>query len=446
MKKKILGSIAAVSLAGLTAIPSLCIVSSADYTAVKQNHKYPSDVAYLGYDGYWYPNLEALVDGTGRTDYQLEQSTPQGGAYGYSSSNQYFNAFYGYYQSYTGSYTYSVAGYREDDTSVPYYIPAGYRYASDYSYLKKGVWYPNLEALKKATGSYSYEERIIPQQAYTPKFHYFDPVHGYYVSSKSNQYVIEVSAGNTTMYYSYYSTHTDRYYPTYEEALKVSGNDPSKVVYVGDYIDGYYYNGKYYDPYAYYLLMQQQKNKDDSSSSSSSSSSSVTINGKTGWTSVTNAIKSAANGKTLVVSMKNETTIPSSVTSALKGKNVNVQFKLGNGTVFTINGKDISSAKDINIKTTYNTNRVPSKLVKSAYKKKNAVSTAQLSIGSNTFGAEVDITVKFSTKRSGCTAYLYLYNSDKNTLSLVDTSSVKSSGQCTFDGVTKGGDFVVVLS
>ncbi|MDE5859108.1 MAG: hypothetical protein K2H23_01760, partial [Oscillospiraceae bacterium] len=62
------------------------------------------------------------------------------------------------------------------------------------------------------------------------------------------------------------------------------------------------------------------------------------------------------------------------------------------------------------------------------------------------FGSSADVTVKFATKRAGCTARLYRYNSDRNSLSLVDKSTVNSSGKCTFDGVTKGGDYVIVLS
>jgi len=143
--------------------------------------------------------------------------------------------------------------------------------------------------------------------------------------------------------------------------------------------------------------------------------------------------------------MNTETSIPSSVTSALKGKNVTAKFVLSNGVVFTINGKDISTTSSIDIDTAYNTNMVPTKLVKAAYKKNKAVSNAQITISGGSFGAEADVTVKFATKRAGCTAKLYRYNPSKETLSLVDTAKVQSNGKCTFGDVDKGGNFVIIL-
>ncbi|MDE6599160.1 MAG: hypothetical protein K2K34_03670, partial [Oscillospiraceae bacterium] len=145
-------------------------------------------------------------------------------------------------------------------------------------------------------------------------------------------------------------------------------------------------------------------------------------------------------------SMNYETIVPSTVMSAIKGKNVTVKFVLKNGVVFTVNGNNISAASDINIDTAYNTNMVPTKLVKAAYKKNKAVSSAQITISGSSFGVDADVTVKFATKRAGCTAKLYRYNSTRDTLSLVDTATVQSNGKCTFDGVDKGGNFVIILS
>jgi hypothetical protein len=143
--------------------------------------------------------------------------------------------------------------------------------------------------------------------------------------------------------------------------------------------------------------------------------------------------------------MNYETSIPSSVTSAIYGKNITVKFVLKNGVVFAINGKNLSTTASIDIDTTYNTNMVPTKLVKAAYKKNDAVSNAQITISGGSFGVEADVTVKFSTKRAGCTAKLYRYNSAKETLSLVDTAKVQSNGKCTFGDVDKGGNFVIIL-
>ncbi|MDE7279299.1 MAG: hypothetical protein K2N26_06190, partial [Oscillospiraceae bacterium] len=114
--------------------------------------------------------------------------------------------------------------------------------------------------------------------------------------------------------------------------------------------------------------------------------------------------------------------------------------------VFAISGNESATASSIDIDTAYNTNMVPTKLVKAAYKKNDAVSSAQITISGGSFGADADVTVKFATKRAGCTAKLYRYNAARETLSLVSTAKVQSTGKCTFGDVDQGGNFVITLS
>ena len=247
----------------------------------------------------------------------------------------------------------------------------------------------------------------------------------------------------------YFSKTTGKYYATYASALAASGNNSNNV-----YTFSYYSNDNYYDylygygygdPYYYYWL-DRQNNKSDDTTSSSSDTTTASVGNRKGWTAVAKYLGSLKNGSSVTVSMNYETTIPSSVTSAIQGKNITVKFTLKNGVVFTINGKDISSASSINIDTTDNTTMIPTKLVKAAYKKNDAVSSAQITISGGSFGAEADVTVKFATKRAGCTAKLYRYNSAKGTLSLVSTAKVQSNGKCTFGDVEQGGNFVITLS
>lgn len=349
-----------------------------------------------------------------------------------------------YYINTTGGSTTTTTTTPTTTTATAtYYVPAGYRYASDVSYYSPDTlsYYPNLEALRAAVGytttNYSTKTPATKYSSATP---YFDPVTGEYVSSTSgSSYAISVTSGTVSGNY-YYSYTTGRYYATYSEALNASGGDASKVVYVGSSAAS---TTNYNDPYWYYFNYMKNNNNNNSSSSSSSS---VSINGKSGWSAVSSSVKNAGSGASLTVAMNGEDVVPSSVTSAMQGKNVDVNFKLSNGAVVTINGKDIDTAKSIDVSTTYNTKNVPTKLVQKAGTVNNGVMTAQISVGSGaSLGASADVTVKFSASRAGTTAKLYRYDSSKNSLKLVDTSKVSTTGKCTFDGVTKGGDFVVVL-
>lgn len=369
-----------------------------------------------------------------------------------------------------------------------YEIPAGYRYASSTSYYSSltETWYPNLNAFRVATGydtSYATSTKS-PSPAYSSTNCYFNPVDGnYYTSAQATNYYpysVYVTAGassgtenavyrvsTTGLYYytwssayaaanynsdnvvyvtsyssvgNYFSRLTGSFYSTYASALSASGGNSSYVVTINGTASDY---ADYLDPYYYYFM--NQNGTGSSSSSSSLGGSSVKIGNKSGWTNVRSSIRSAAAGTTLNVSLNGETYIPSEILTALDGKNVTVNFTLKNGSVISFNGRDISSPKDVNVNVAYNTKNISSSLVNKAKSVNNAVSTSQISISSNTFGGSAALTVKFNANRSGYTAKIYRYNSTRNSLQLVDTSRVASTGKVTFDGVTQGGDYVIVL-
>ncbi len=364
-----------------------------------------------------------------------------------------------------------------------------YRYYSSTIYYSRssGFYYPNLAALQNVEGTNVEYFSYTTSTPYSSTNRFFDPETGKYTSTPTEYgYAVTASSTITTVYrvnnkyyrtYSealaaanniagyvyatttdttgnYFSHTTGKYYTTYNAAYAASGYNVNNIdvlsnsyddyynYYYGLYGDYYNYYGSYgyADPYYYYWL-----NKNNSSSSSSKDTTTATIGNKKGWTSIAAYLKKVSTGSSVTVDMNNETVIPSSVTSAIKGRNVTVKFVLDNGVTFTVNGKDVTTAKDVDIDTTYNTKSISTKLIKAAYKKNDAVSSAQLSIDAGTLGFTSDLTVKFSSKRSGYKAKLYRYNSAKNSLQLVDTATIGSTGKCNFDKVTKGGEFVIVI-
>lgn len=375
---------------------------------------------YLGTNGKWYPNLSSLyASGTSLSATQKPNGLTYGEALSSSADGRvYFDRESGaFYSVPTGDYV-QILGYSSNYDDYYYNRPSNY---DTYDVYKVGnTYYPTLSsALDAAANNYSLITKIYD-----------------YSRPQTN----------------YFSKTTGRYYATYADALRASGNSSSNVYtfsyYNNDYYYGDYYYGDYYyggDPYYYYWL-DRQKNKNDDTTSSKNDSTTASVGNRKGWTAVAKYLGSLKNGSSVTVNMNYETTIPSSVTSAIQGKNITVRFTLKNGVVFAINGDDVSSATSINIDTAYNTSMVPTKLVKAAYKKNKAVSSAQITISGGSFGADADVTVKFSSSRAGRTAKLYRYNAAQETLSLVDTAKVQSNGKCTFSEVDRGGNFVITLS
>ncbi len=493
MKKKIFGKVAAVSLAGLMTIPTVCVAASAldSNSGVASGYVYKVVTTTTGANGVTttstaYYSSESIANankGTGTVTPMNVTSVFGYGSTIYVSANGVVST-----QNTTGSTKYTTTTGGSSDTSSVY---IAYHYASNtgLTYLgSNGLYYPNLSSLyaagvtleQQVKTDYSYE---LAKSTSPDGNVYFNPANGQYSSVKETAdcvLIYGVSSSYNDHYYSNYDTYdvykvngvyyptlsaaltaagndyskiekvadysapktnyfskvTGKYYTTYEAALAASGNNASNV-YTFSYYDGYYYG----DPYYYYWLMKNN-NKNDNDTSDKTT---ATIGKKKGWTSIAKYIKSLKSGSSTTVDMNKETVVPSTVIAAFKGRDITVKFVLDNGVSFTINGKDISSAKEINLDTEYNTKNVPSKLVKAAYKKNKAVSSAQISIENGSFGLETSVTVKFSTKRAGYKARLYRYNASKNSLSLVDTSKIQDNGKCTFGEVTKGGDFVIVI-
>lgn len=416
--------------------------SSSSSSSNYYGYHYATDqVYYSSSTNRYYPNRQAYYadsrnSGTTPTVTDLTSNNK------WNSSHRYFNYIGGYYTNVESGNTEYIYGYYGSGYYSQYVIPSGYTYASNTSYYspETGTWYPNLEALRAAVGynttNYSTKTPASYSHAYSSTNHYFNPEDGLYYSS-SGGHRVNVSSGTTSTTYRYYSVVTGQYYNTYNEALTASGGVTSYVRTISS--NSYYYDDPYYYYYYYGL-------GGSTTTAATNDTSKVKIGKYTGWTTVTKVINSARSGATYAVEMNTETEIPTSVLTALKGKNVNIQFKFSNGAYITLNGNDITSTAAISPVIKYGQTSIPSSLKKKAVKANSGVSSSQFTINGGSFGASASVTIKFNTKRAGCSAKLYRYNASANTLSLVSRSAVQSNGLCTFDDVKQGGEYIVVLS
>ena len=267
---------------------------------------------YLGTNGKYYPNLSSLyAAGTSLSATQKPALTY--GEVQSSSANGlvYFDRDTGSFHSVpTGDYV-QILGYSSNYDDYYYNRPSNY---DTYDVYKVGnTYYPTLSsALSAAGNNYSLITKIYD-----------------YSRPQTN----------------YFSKTTGRYYSTYADALAASGNSSSNVYTFSYYSNDYYYGSDYYygDPYYYYWL-NRQNNKTDDTTSSNNDSTTATVGNRKGWTSISKYLSSLKSGSSVSVSMNYETIVPSTVMSAIKGKNVTVKFVLKNGVVFTVNGNDISAA------------------------------------------------------------------------------------------------------
>lgn len=163
-----------------------------------------------------------------------------------------------------------------------------------------------------------------------------------------------------------------------------------------------------------------------------------------GWARISENAEKLSNGSFTVV-MNGCETIDKSILEAVKDKNVTVVFSFSNGINWQINGKKVTSAKNIEASVIYNTKTIPAAFVKKA--SENAVSKSQLTVSDSEdgFGCTANITVKFDKKRAGLSAAAYRYDPEKETMKKVSSSKVGKDGKCTFSA-DKGGAYLIVLN
>ena len=408
--------------------------------AVNASRGNSSYVTYMGGD-YWYGYYgygRYYSSYTGK--YYNTYSDALSASNGNSSYVRYVGDYYNYYSSsyagyfyssYTGKYysTYSAAVNASNGNSA-YVTPVGYLYnpststslGSIYKYYYNGVAYPSLEEAKKAGGT-------VGVDIY---------------------YSVYGNADRVGYYYYYNGT----YYGTIEAAKRAGGTalgDDITYVPYGYYGDsnngGYgYYNSiyGYYDPY-YTARNLFSQNKITSTKEAADGEPYIYgKKNKAGWDTVIKYIKNVAKGTEIKVDMNGSYVIPKNVLEALDGKNITITCVLDNGVKWSINGKDVDTAQDITIYTEYNISYIPNTLVSKA--SKGAVGKAEIGVSNNydSFGSESSITVKFSGKRAGCTASVYRYDPNSNSLKGVDKAKVQSDGSCTFTAVA-GGPYLIVL-
>lgn len=416
--------------------------TSLDDYYISYSNKYATNFVYASpVNGKYYPNAASFEADPINKGLSVKGAAKRKPTQPYSSTYCYFDYSSGTYSRSQGTSTFWVHGFNNNYNEgffTPYSVTSSSNYAENTCYKYNEVYYPNYKAMYEQVGNVSgYTiENIAQAYRYTNSRRYFDPLDGKYYSSNEGcpqRILIAKASDNATgKYVVWYSSYTEKYYNTYDEALVVSPSANYVKSLSSDYSAAY---------------LNSEKSGSNTQSTSTKKSNSFTVSSSKGWNSVVSYLSSARAGAYYIVNMKNVTTIPADVLSAINGKSINVDFKLSNGVVFSINGGDVTSDRnDVSVKTTYGTKNIPSNLIKKAVKANDGVSSSQISVDGRSFGASVSMTVKFSAKRSGCAAKLYRYDSSDNTLTLVSRSAVQNNGKCTFDDLKQGGDYLVVLS
>ncbi|MGN0351166.1 MAG: hypothetical protein ACI4ES_05890, partial [Roseburia sp.] len=171
-----------------------------------------------------------------------------------------------------------------------------------------------------------------------------------------------------------------------------------------------------------------------------------TTNVQTTTEKVTEKIANASNGETVSVAIGNEEeTIPASIFNSIAGKDITLELALENGVVWKINGKDITSARDLSIGVELNSNHIAQSVL-NTITDDGMKSMKQVSLDyDGEFGMTATISVPLGTEGAGYYANLYYYNPQTGALEYMQTVKIGADGKADFT-FTHASDYVITIS
>ncbi|MBS5520806.1 MAG: hypothetical protein KHX56_00890 [Clostridiales bacterium] len=154
-------------------------------------------------------------------------------------------------------------------------------------------------------------------------------------------------------------------------------------------------------------------------------------------------IQNTADGQTVTVPMNGATVISKDILQAAKGRDVTIVLDMG-GYTWTINGMNIlaSDLKDINLEVKFDTNAVPSSIVKELAGNQPV---RQISLTHNgDFGFKATLTMNAGAEYAGQYGNLYYYDSDGK-LVFMNAGAIGADGNVSLD-FSHASDYVLVIS
>lgn len=170
----------------------------------------------------------------------------------------------------------------------------------------------------------------------------------------------------------------------------------------------------------------------------------VTVASQNDWDPVRNRVTAASAGSTVTVLLADGVSVPGDVIAAVRGRDVRLVFRLANGIVWTIDGRNVTSdtVPDMDFGVTINSHAVPDALARQTAAGRDYF---QISLNHDgAFGFTAVMTLPVGTQYAGMYAKLYYYNEAKGRLELASSGKVDANGNVELTFV-HASDYVVVL-
>ncbi len=174
--------------------------------------------------------------------------------------------------------------------------------------------------------------------------------------------------------------------------------------------------------------------------------------GKMGWDAIIDEIEDVIaddTKDTVTVDMNGTTVVSGDVLEKIKGKDVTVEFDLGDGIVWTVNGKDVTATDiaDIDFAVTISTqenpiNTIPVTVLNAVTGEK---SHTEISLAHNgEFGFKAVLSINLEAKNAGLFANLYYFNPTKQAMEFICADEIAADGTADLT-FTHASDYTIVI-
>lgn len=168
--------------------------------------------------------------------------------------------------------------------------------------------------------------------------------------------------------------------------------------------------------------------------------------GKEGWEVIKAETAARAEGERVTVDMNGASVVPGDVFYEIRGKNVTIEFDLGGGISWSVNGKSVSDkVGDIDFRVTYGeeaSDAIPVDLINALTGERTSMNVTLAYEGR--FGFEAVLRINVGAANQGLVANLFYYNESTRELEFISAGKVDAEGFA-YLRFTHASDYTIVL-
>ena len=166
--------------------------------------------------------------------------------------------------------------------------------------------------------------------------------------------------------------------------------------------------------------------------------------GRTGWDAIRAEEEQAQDGSTINVDMNGSVVVPGDIFDSIKGKDITITFDMGNGIIWSVDGKSITADKagdiDFSVKTGVKT--VPVDIVNNVTGENYSIQISLAHEGE--FGFTAVLSIGLGRENAGYTASLYYYNENTGELEFICKDQIAEDGTVSLV-FTHASDYVIAV-